>query len=87
MQDHFKHIYVFAIMLVAAAFAISMFVLIHFGERYVEQILTFWLLTGAASGVGAITGISISNMKKPTPPAGSVGDAQTGERKGGENAD
>jgi len=64
-MDHFKQIYRFAIMLVLAALGISIFILIHFGERYVEQILTFWMYAGAAAGVQAVTGISISNMKRP----------------------
>lgn len=65
MQDHFKFIFWFAVMLVLAALALSTFTLIHFGERYAEQIVTFWLYAGAAAGVQAVTGISISNMKKP----------------------
>jgi hypothetical protein len=64
-MDHFKQIYRFASMLVLAALGISIFILIRFGERYVEQILTFWMYAGAAAGVQAVTGISISNMKRP----------------------
>jgi hypothetical protein len=74
LQEHFKHIFWFAVGLVASALLMSVVVILKFGERYTEQIMTFWLLTGGASGVAAVTGVSVSAAQKktPVPPEGTT---------------
>lgn len=74
MQEHFKPVFIFCCLLVAAALGISIYILHEFGERYAEQILTYWQYAAGAAGISAVTGIAITNMQKTLRPGTTTAD-------------
>ena len=77
MEDqHFKSVLYFCYALLASALAMSIYMLCKFGDKYAEQVLSFWLLTGGAAGIQAVTGVSIASPKKMAPPSTSTNESK-----------